>query len=78
VYAYYKACLVKIVHVVVLDTILSFGILYKAELALDKLRIFTEGSPVVVLSSKLYLKLWLTLYKSFRLGWANRVAVAGS
>jgi hypothetical protein len=57
VYAYYKAYLIKIVYVVVLDTILSFSILYKAELALDKLRIFIEGSPIVVLLSKLYLKL---------------------
>ena len=56
-YTYYKARLVKIVHVVVLDPILGFSILYKAELALHKLRIFTKGSLVVVLSIKLYLKL---------------------
>ena len=56
-HAHYKARLVKIVHVVVLDPILSFSILYKAELALHKLRIFTKGSLVVVLSIKLYLKL---------------------
>ena len=56
-HAYYKAYLVKIVHIVVLDPILGFSILYKAELALHKLRIFIEGSLVVVLSIKLYLKL---------------------
>ena len=56
-HAHHEARLVKIVHVVVLDPILGFGILYKAELALHKLRIFTEGSLVVVLSIKLHLKL---------------------
>jgi hypothetical protein len=40
-----------------LNTILSFSILCKAELALDKLRIFIEGSPIDILLSKLYLKL---------------------
>ena len=60
-HAYYKARLVKIVHIVVLDPILGFSILYKAELALHKLRIFTEGSLVVVLLIKLHLKLWATL-----------------
>ena len=39
----------------------GFSILYKAELALHKLRIFTEGSLVVVLLIKLHLKLWATL-----------------
>jgi hypothetical protein len=57
VHAYYKAYLVKIVYVVVLNTILGFSILYKAELALHKLRIFIEGSLVVILLIKLCFKL---------------------
>jgi hypothetical protein len=56
-HAYYKAYLVKIVYIVVLNTILSFSILYKAELALHKLRIFIEGSLIVILLIKLRLKL---------------------
>jgi hypothetical protein len=55
--AYYKASLVKVIGVIVLDAILSFNIGYKAELALDYLRILVEGSLIVVLLIKLYYKL---------------------
>jgi hypothetical protein len=55
--AYYKASLVEVIGVVVLDTILGFDIGYEAELALDYLRILVEGSLIVVLLIKLYYKL---------------------
>jgi hypothetical protein len=55
--AYYKASLIEVIGVVVLDAILSFDIGYEAELALDYLRILAEGSLVVVLLIKLYYKL---------------------
>jgi hypothetical protein len=55
--AYYKASLIKVIGIVVLDTILSFNIGYEVELALDYLRILVEGSLIVVLSIKLYYKL---------------------
>jgi hypothetical protein len=40
-----------------INAILSFDILYKAELALNNLRILTKSSLVVVLAVKLYLEL---------------------
>jgi hypothetical protein len=55
--AYYKASLIKVIGIVVLDTILSFNIGYEAELALDYLRILVEGSLIVILLIKLYYKL---------------------
>jgi uncharacterized membrane protein len=61
--AYYKACLVKVVCVVVLDAILSFNAGYKAETALYNLRIFVEGLLVVILAIKDYFKLLLTQNK---------------
>ena len=48
------------------------SILYKAELALDYLRIFTEGSLIVILLIKLYYKLSATLNKYTSLVLANR------
>jgi hypothetical protein len=55
--AYYKASLIKVIGVVILDAILGFNIGYEAELALDYLRILAEGSLIVILLIKLYCKL---------------------
>jgi hypothetical protein len=55
--AYYKASLIEVIGIIILDTILSFNISYEAELALDYLRILAEGSLIVILLIKLYYKL---------------------
>jgi hypothetical protein len=65
--AHYEACLVEVVRVVVLDAILDFNVGYKAEPALDHLRVLAEGSLVVVLAIRLHYKLWLVLNKRTRL-----------
>jgi hypothetical protein len=57
--AYYKAYLIKVIYVVVLDAILSFNISYKAKLALYNLRILVESLLIVILAIKDYFKLLL-------------------
>jgi hypothetical protein len=52
-------------------TILSFYILYKAELALYYLRIFIEGSLIVILLIKFNFKLRATLNKGYSLVLTN-------
>ena len=46
--AYYKACLVKVVEVLVLDPILCMYVGYQLELRLNKLRVFIESLLKVV------------------------------
>ena len=64
------------VGVVVQNTILGFGILHKAKLAPNHLRILAESSLVVVLSIKLGCELWLTFNRRANLVLANRWLVA--
>jgi hypothetical protein len=51
--------------------------LYKVELALYYLRIFAEGSPIVVLLIELNLELRLTLNEGYSLVLADWVMVVG-
>jgi hypothetical protein len=62
-----KASFIKIIYIIIWDTIFSFYILYKAELALYYLRIFIEGSPIVILLIKFNFKLRVTLNKGYSL-----------
>jgi hypothetical protein len=64
------------VGVFILNTKLGFGILYKAEAALENLWILTLGSTVVVLSIELDCELWTTLDEVCSLVLANRGLVA--
>jgi hypothetical protein len=74
--AYHKASLVKVVGVVILDAILGYDILYKAELAYNYIWILTEGSLIVVLAIKLHFELWLALNKRTGPVYANMAQIA--
>ena len=74
--AYYEACLVEVVRVVILDAILGFDIGYQARPALDQLRILAEGSLVVVLAIELDCKLRATFDERASPVLANRWLVA--
>ena len=52
---YYKASLIKVIEVVVLDTVLCLYILYKHKLLLNKLRILIKGPLEVIYIRKTYL-----------------------
>ena len=56
-YTYYKAYLIKVIYIFIKDTMLSFYILYEDKPASNNLRIFVEGSLVVVLSIEFNLEL---------------------
>jgi hypothetical protein len=56
-YAYYKARLIKVIDILIKDTILSLYILYKSKLALYNLRILAESSLIVIFIIKLNFKL---------------------
>ena len=75
-HAYYKASLVKVIGVFVLDTILSFSTLYKLKLASNNNRIFIEGSFIVILLIKLNFKLRAALNKVCRLVLTNQLLEA--
>ena len=77
-HAHHEARLVKVVDVIVRDTVLGFSILYKPEPASYNLRILAEGSPVVVLSIELDFKLWPTPNKGCSLVLANWISVSFS
>jgi hypothetical protein len=55
--------------------VLCLHVLYKLEPGLNNLRIFAQGSLVVVLSIKLNLKHWLALNKGLSLVLADWVSV---
>jgi hypothetical protein len=70
-HAYYKASLIKIVGILIKDTILSFYVSVKLELVANNLVVLIEGSLIVVLLIKLNFKLRGTLYKGCSLVNAN-------
>ena len=53
--AYYKASLVKVIEVVVLNAILCLYVLYKYKLLLNKLKILIKGPLEVIYIRKTYL-----------------------
>ena len=71
--AHYKACLVKVVEVAVLDAILYIYISYKLKPYVYKVRVFIEGPLEVVYMRYMRLKLKAALYEVVCLLGANRL-----
>ena len=62
--AYYKAGLVEVIDILVLDAVFRFKIHEKREPARDLFRIFAEGPLVVVYARETRSKFWLSLYEA--------------
>ena len=62
--AYYEACLVEVVEVVVLDAILRTHVGYKLKLCVYKVGVFVEGPLEVVCMRYMRLKLRAALYEA--------------
>jgi hypothetical protein len=56
-YSYLKACFVKVIDIVLINTELSYYLTYKRELSAYNLRIFLEYSLPILRPIKCYFKL---------------------
>ena len=71
---YLEASLIKVINILVTNTILDFGLFYKLESCANNLRIFLEYSSIVLCLVKYYFQLSSTRYKSYRLILTNRLS----
>ena len=76
--AYYKPSLVEIVDIVIYNTVLGLGILYKCKLIANNLWIFAF-SPLVVVSIRITrTELWLTFDEVVSLELADKGRIIGA
>jgi len=74
--AHYKASFVKIIRIVVEDTILDFNVMYKGKLLANNYWIFAFSPLVVVFTRKTRPEFWLAFNEVVSLSYANRGRVA--
>jgi hypothetical protein len=69
--AYLEARLIKVVHVIVVDAVLGFSVLYQLEPRADSLWIFLQYPLPIVDLIKGYPEFSLTCHEAFSLMFAN-------
>jgi hypothetical protein len=71
---YYKACLVKVVHVVIANTVLSLSVGNQLELGRYDVWIFVQGLLIIVWTTPFKLDLWCTRLEVVYPALANRLS----
>jgi len=74
--AYYEAGFVKVIRIVVEDTVFNFNVIYKGKPLANNCWIFVFSFLIVVFTRKMRSKFWLALNEVVSLLYANRRRVA--